>query len=166
MTEHGPEMPAPPKPGPHHAHLAPLVGKWRLTTKYFPAPGAPPMTGTGTETVRRSPDGLWFVTDLSTDDGAFTGHGVNGYDTFKNKYVGVWVDTMTTSLQISEGDCTEGGRVHTYLSQATDPATGKTIRMRLRSAIKDEKNRTFQLFRIGPDGKETLELEIAAARTT
>ncbi len=166
MTEHGPEMPALPKPGPHHAHLARLVGKWRLTTKYFPAPGAPPMTGTGTETVRRSPDGLWFVMDFSMDDGSFSGHGVSGYDAFKKKYVGVWVDSTTTSLQLSEGECSEEGRVHTSLSQATDPSTGTTIRMRMRSAIKDEKSRTFELFRIGSDGKETPELEITAARTT
>ncbi len=166
MTEQGPEMPALPKPGPHHAHLARLVGKWRLTTRYFPAPGAPPMSGMGTETVRRSPDGLWFVTDLSMDDGSFSGHGVSGYDAFKKKYVGVWVDSTTTSLQLSEGECSEEGRVHTYLSQAADPSTGKTIRMKMRSAIKDEKSRTFELFRIGSDGKETLELEITAARTT
>ncbi|HET6202616.1 MAG TPA: DUF1579 family protein [Planctomycetota bacterium] len=166
MTGQDREMPAPPKAGPHHAHLARLVGKWRMTSKYFPAPGAAPVIGTGTETVRRSPDGLWFVTDLAMDDGTFHGHGVCGYDLFKKKYVGVWVDSMTTSLQLSEGECSEDGRVQTSLCEATDPATGRTIRMRMRTAFKDEKSRTFQIFQIGPDGKETLELEMIGTRTT
>ena len=36
------------KPGPEHAEMAKNVGKWTVASEWIMAPGAPPMTSTGT----------------------------------------------------------------------------------------------------------------------
>jgi len=63
--------------------------------------GGPPEVSTGVET-NTLVGGLWLVSDFQGRWGSqpFHGHGTFGYDTSKKKYVGIWVDSMSTRSPI------------------------------------------------------------------
>src|SRR5262245_58779830 len=97
-------MPPLPKPGPEHAILKMSEGVWDAKVESWMAPGAPPVTSTGTETNRIGCGGLCLITDFkgSFMNQPFAGHGTETYDTAKKKYTGSWVDSMSTGLSVSE----------------------------------------------------------------
>src|SRR5258708_12910506 len=96
-----PAMPPLPKPGPEHEVLKNDAGVWDATVEML-GPG-PPNVSKGVETNTML-GGLWLVTDFKSEmmSQPFQGHGVAGYDPARKKYVGTWVDSMSTGLQISE----------------------------------------------------------------
>jgi hypothetical protein len=55
---------------------------------------------------------------------AFLGMGLDGYDTHKQKYVGMWVDTLGTMMTVLEGEADEGGKTRTMYGELVDPLTG------------------------------------------
>lgn len=93
-------------PGPAHKALEPLVGEWNAEVKMWMAPDAPPMTSKGTS------KNTWALKDRYVQqefNGEFMGkpfHGVSftGYDNVRQKYRSVWLDDMSTSMVVSEGD--------------------------------------------------------------
>src|SRR5207237_6024874 len=89
----GQEMPIP-KPGPEHEILKKDVGVWDATVETTMEPGGKPNVTKGVETNTLLGGGLWMVQDFKGEfmGVPFQGHGVAGYDPFKKKYVGTWVD--------------------------------------------------------------------------
>ena len=55
---------------------------------------------------------------------AFLGMGLDGYDKHKQKYVGIWIDTMGTMMTTFEGDAEESGKSLTMYGEYVDPLTG------------------------------------------
>jgi hypothetical protein len=140
---------APVKPTKFHEFLKQFEGEWV---------GDVEMMGTkskGSETDRLAAGGLFLVTDYQGEmmGNKFSGHGIMGYDTLKKKYVGSWVDSMSTAIWTSEGSCDDAGKVFTSVMEGPDP-TGKMMKMKMVSEItgKDSKRLTF--FMTGEDGKE------------
>jgi Protein of unknown function (DUF1579) len=89
----------PPKPGPEHDLLKKMVGTWDVTMNF----GG--MESKGTMTHKMVLGGLWLSGDFEGDFGGmkFQGHGMDSYDPVKKKYVGVFVDSMSTSPMVTEG---------------------------------------------------------------
>jgi hypothetical protein len=94
----------------------------------------------------------------------FVGRGLTGYDTFKKKYTGVWVDSMSTALYTTEGSFDESGKVFTEQMEGPDPSTGKTIKLRTIMEIADKDRMTMKMHGPGPDGKEFLMMEVTYMR--
>jgi hypothetical protein len=92
-----------PKPTPQHLALAKEAGTWDATVESFENPGAPPIVTKGSEVSKMAQGGLWLVTEFHGTfmDQPFEGHGITGYDPAKQKYFGVWTDSMTPSALIS-----------------------------------------------------------------
>ena len=88
-----------PTPGPEHEMLKKDVGTWDATVEMFMAPGAPPAVSKGTETVTML-GGFWQVGEFKSEmiGQPFEGQGITGYDPAKKKFVGTWVDTMSTGF--------------------------------------------------------------------
>jgi hypothetical protein len=92
-------------PGPNHLILSRLLGEWDGQFTVRAAPDDPGLTGSGI--VRRE----WvlggrFVRETVTADGdmgAFEGIGYIGFDNFDGHYVMVWMDTMSTAVQLDTG---------------------------------------------------------------
>src|SRR5262245_51395340 len=103
-TPQGQELPMP-KPGPEHEILKKDVGVWDATVETTMAPGGKPSVSKGVETNALLGDGLWLIQDFKGEFAGvpFQGHGVAGYDSSKKKYVGTWVDSMSTGLSTTEG---------------------------------------------------------------
>lgn len=110
-----------PGPGPEHAKLKELEGKWTFT---LTTPDGTESKGVSVYKVECG--GLWLTSDFQTDFGGvkFQGKGLDGYDSAKKKYVSVWVDSMTTAPMSFEGSYDESGKKLTMISDAPAPGGG------------------------------------------
>jgi hypothetical protein len=72
-----------------------------------------------------------------------------GYDTFKKKYTGVWVDNFGTSLYQMEGTYDAGKKTMTVEMTGPDPMSGENMTMKTVTTYLDENTKTFEMF--GPD---------------
>src|SRR5438552_8772342 len=124
-------MPQPPKPGPEHAILKREEAVWdaRVEMQMGP-PGTPAQVSTGLETNTLL-GGLWLVSDFKGTMQAqpFQGHGTFGYDSLKKKYVGVWVDSMSSSLMRTEGDYDAAAGALTMIGEGPGP-DGNLVKFR------------------------------------
>lgn len=96
-----------PQPGPQHAALLKGVGDWEGTLTYYM--GTPDgIVEAATETVEAIGE-FWIQAKFECDfmGMPYVGTGCVGYDTEKEKYVGTWIDNMSSYLAIMEGDVDE-----------------------------------------------------------
>lgn len=104
------EAPQITKPEKEHEWLRQFVGEWRAEGEYQTGPGSPPVKLDGNESVRAIGE-FWIVASSeSANDGTpFTSIQTLGYDPQKKKFVGTWVDSMTSYMWKYEGrlDATE-----------------------------------------------------------
>lgn len=146
----------PPKPTKNHEYLKQFEGTWEANSEFSEKPGDPPMKSKGTETDKVAVGGLFLIIDHQSEmmGMPFSGHGIMGYDTLKKKYVGSWVDSMSTAIWSSEGTVDDAGKVFTSVMEGPNPMTGKMMKMKYVSEItgKDTKKMTFYME--GADGKE------------
>jgi hypothetical protein len=159
-----PGMPAAPKAGPEHEVLKHDVGTWDATVESFMPGAAQPMVSKGTET-NSLVGGLWLVTDFKSDmmGQPFQGHGVSGWDPNKKKYVGTWVDTMSTGLGLSESTYDAATKTLTGTFEGPDP-TGQIMKMKAVTVMKDPDTRVFTMSGPGPDGKDMTYMRITYQR--
>ena len=157
-----PEMPVP-KPGPEHEVLKNDVGTWDATVEMM-GPGAPPTVSKGVET-NSMVGGLWLVTDFKSEmmNQPFQGHGVSGYDSGKKKYVGTWVDSMSTGLMLGESTYDPKAKTMTGVMEGPD-MSGKVTKMKAVTEWKDADTRVFTMYGTGPDGKEAPAMRITYKR--
>src|SRR6187549_847720 len=94
--------------------------KAKITT--WMSPGAPPQESTGTSEnkwvlggrfVQQSHEGNFMGQP-------FSGVGYTGYDNFKKKYVGTWMDTMGTMIMVSQGSADATGKTLSMTSTIDD----------------------------------------------
>ena len=133
------------KPGPEHQELKKLAGTWDATVEMLSPPGGPASKGTETNTLIG--DGLWVVSDFKAEmmQKPFQGHGVWGWDPAKKKYVGTWVDTMSTGLTLSEGTFDPATKTMTDTMEMPGP-DGKPMKVKSTTEWKDADTRVFTMF--------------------
>lgn len=154
----------PPTPGPEHALLKQDVGTWDANVEFWAAPNTPPAVSKGVSTVTML-GGFWQVDEFKSEfQGApFEGRGETGYDPVKKKYVGVWVDSASTGLNLSESTYDPKTRTMDGWSEGAGP-DGKPARTRGVTEWKDSDTRVFSMYAAGPDSKEFLTLRITYKR--
>jgi Protein of unknown function (DUF1579) len=159
------QMPPVPKPGPEHEILKRDVGVWDATVEMQGPPGAPASVSKGTETVSLMGGGLWQITEFKGEmmGQPFEGRGATGFDPNKKKYVGTWVDSMTTGLSLVEATLDPSKNVMTGTMEGTDPS-GAVTKMKEVTEWKDADNRLFTLYVPMPDGKEFPVMKITYKR--
>ncbi|MFI5456465.1 MAG: DUF1579 domain-containing protein [Isosphaerales bacterium] len=143
------------EPTSHHKLLAKDAGTWDASVKTWTGgPDSEPMVSKGVETNSMI-GGLWLVTEFKGEFGGqtFEGRGQTGYDTNKKKYVGTWVDTMTTEIMVSEGDHDEKTQTTTMTSKGKDHA-GKPYESKQVSEHKGDDTRVFTMFMKSADTKD------------
>ena len=152
-------------PGPQHKMLASTVGSWSVAGKFWMDPSKPPMESNGTAEVKPMGD-LWVTQDFKGEfmGKPFMGHGVDGYDLTKNKYVGTWVDSMGSFIMSSEGTADATGKVITCTANDFDPMSGKTGTVREVTKFDSDKQHTMTMYKTGPDGKEMKMMELVYTR--
>jgi hypothetical protein len=153
-------------PGDAHKKLNGMAGTFTADVKMWMAPGAPPTAGSGVAENTWALDGRWLQQNFTgTFMGMpFTGVGYTGYDNIKKKYVGSWMDSMSTSMMISTGTANADGKSYTFTSTMDDPMTGKSTPVKETVTVVDDDHHTLEMWGAGPDGKMFKMMEIAYTR--
>ena len=115
-------------PGAPHKMLEESVGTWDAEVKMWMAgPGTEPSISKGTSEQKMILGGRYLQQDFTGEmmGQPFTGVGLTGYDNFKKKYVGSWIDNMSTALSTMEGVLDKDGKSCTMWGKMDDPATGQ-----------------------------------------
>ena len=152
-------------PGPAHALLEPFAGRFRATVTTW-EPGKPPQTSTATAETRWIFGNRWleqrYQGDMMGEE--FEGIGYTGYDNVQGKYVGSWMDSMSTGMLTNVGTVDASGKVFTFIGRHFDPMSGKetTTRQVLRVDSKDR--HVFEFHAPDPTGKEAKMMEIVYVR--
>lgn len=160
------DTPQPPvaKPGPQHAILNKSAGVWDATVETT-MPDGTKSSSTGVETNKMICNGLWQVSDFKGSFGGqpFEGHGVNGWDAAKKKYVGTWIDSMSSSLSVVEQTYDAATKTMSGTMEGPDE-TGKAVKIKMVTIQPDDNNRVFTMSMPGPDGKEMALMKIVYKR--
>lgn len=132
-----------PTPGPEHKHFEQFVGTWDATVE------SQGETSKGTAVYKMDLGGLWLVSTFegSFGDTKFSGRGYDGYDPARQKYVGVWIDSMSTSPMTFEG--TLKGNTLSAVGEMIGP-DGKPVKANLVTEMKDRDTMVFTVSM--PDG--------------
>ena len=123
-----------------HKILKRDVGVWDAEMKLWMAgPDQDPMVSKGVERNRMLGE-TWILSNFTADLGGqeFKGHGQFGYDTKKKKFVGTWVENMSTNISTMEGTYDEAKGELTMFSMGIDPATGKETKSKSVSKYVDD----------------------------
>ena len=150
----------PPKPGPEHERLAKeLVGTWDAVMD---------MGGQKskcTATYKSICHGMWLASEFEGELGGakFHGHGLDGYDLNKKKYVGVWIDSWSSAPLHMEGNHDPKTKLLVMTGDSVG-MDGKPEKFKATHETKDKDHFTFKMHMIQPDGTEQLAFTIEYTR--
>ncbi len=154
-------------PGPQHKMLDPLVGSWDCTAQMWNDPGVPPTESKATCETKWILGGRFTQDDVTGDMGGmpFHGMGINGYDNFKKEFVSFWIDEMGTSFTLTSGQSDASGKVITMNGSYPDPAANMQERkFKTVTKIVDNDHHVYEMYNIGPDGKDVKTFAITYVR--
>ncbi len=154
----------PPRPGNEHALLAPFAGTFRATVKLYFGPGEPQVSA-GTMVNSWDLDGLYLHQHYTGDPApppypAFIGRGYWGYNFSSGQYEGFWIDNGSSMMQTEQGQVDPSGKVWTMRSEFVHPANGQRIAKRSVIKLVDQDHHLMESWMTGPDGQESLTMEI------
>jgi hypothetical protein len=153
-------------PGENHKLLEGLAGTWTAHAKFFGPPGQPPMESTGTSEQTLILGGRFLRQEYKADmmGQPFQGMGLTGYDNLRKKFIGIWVDSMSTFFMMSEGTVDEGKKVLTFSGSYEDPMNPGTKRgfRHILTIVGPDEHR-FEMHE-EMDGKEAKVMEIVYKR--
>jgi len=151
-------------PGEAHKKLDAVVGTFDAKVKMWTDPSKPPEESAGTSV------NTWVLGDRFVEtkyEGMFMGQpfsgiGFTGYDNVTKKYVGTWMDTMSTGMMVSKGTMT--GKTMNMSATMPDPTTGKMSTVREKTIVTDSDHYAMEMWGAGPDGKSYKMMEITYTR--
>ncbi len=138
-----------------HKVLAREVGVWDADiTTYLPGV-AKPMTSKAVETNSLL-GGHWLISSFKGEFAGmpFEGHSQTGFDAKKGKYVGTWLDSMSTRIDTLEGTYDEPSQTMTMTAELENPATGEPMKMKFVTTFKADNERVFTEYHLPEGGKE------------
>lgn len=154
-------------PGEHHQVLNGGVGKWEQKLTIWMAPGAPPTESTSTSTAAWTFDGRWIEENITgTVMGMpFQGRSLMGYDNFRDEYVSIFMDNMSTAPMIARGTYEPATRTFTLTGTMDDFVVGtRDIPFRQVTTITDDTHARMEMYAPGPDGNEFLTFRVETTK--
>ena len=138
-----------------------LEGTWDAKM-IIKAADSPEVESKGVQTAKLGCGGMWLITDYKGEfmGMPFEGHGVEGYDIDKKKYVQVWVDPMSTSMDVNEGTYDAATKTFKFRGKVKDPESGKVVEYSMKTVIESRDRNVFTMEMTNADGKaESLKIE-------
>jgi hypothetical protein len=150
----------------HKMLLEKEVGDHDVEVRVFMnGPEGEPVVSKGTDKVVKVGD-VWVLSEFKGEMAgmAFTGRGFTGYDPHKKKFVGSWVDSLSTSMMVLEGDYDPATKTLTMFAEATNP-DGSKAWAKLTTLYKDDGTKVFTLA-MAPekDGEYVKAMEVAYSK--
>jgi hypothetical protein len=155
-------------PGEHHQHFNEMVGTWTHNVTMWMVPDTPPMESTATSTSELSMDGRWLEEKfLGNMMGMpFEGQNLLGYDSFRDEYVSIWRDNLSTAAMISRGTYDPATKTLTMTATVDDFMSGaRDVPVRQVITHTDATHSTMEMYMPGPDGNEFLTMRIESTKT-
>ncbi|MBI5362617.1 MAG: DUF1579 domain-containing protein [Planctomycetes bacterium] len=155
-------------PGEAHQVLAHKVGNWKLRVRMFNPDGSLGGESDATSAIQSIMEGR-FIEDHTTDSFQgmpFLGHGMSGFDNIKQRYVGTWVDNMSTGVMNYEGTYDSATKTIHSTGESPDPMTWQYVGTRSTETFVDDDHMVMKSFMKGPDGKEYMMMQLDYTRTS
>jgi hypothetical protein len=148
-------------PGEAHKKLASMAGTYECKITGWHEPGGTPSEDTGTATRKMILGGRVLVEEFAgTMMGMpFSGQGMHGFDNVTGKHWGIWMDSMSTGMMVSEGSCDDKGTC-SFTGSWNDPIKKTPIKARMTSRWTSPTVEVFEMYAPGKDGKEMKMMEI------
>jgi hypothetical protein len=155
------------QPGPEHATLKPLVGKWTYTCKFWMDPSQPPMESQGTIERTWVLGGRFLEEKVTgtTFEGkpGFEGFGLIGYDNGRQKYTSSWVCNACTGTCNGLGAANSSGTRFTFETESYCPLRKEVVKGREELRIVNDNRTIAESYQI-IDGKEVKMMELVSLR--
>ncbi len=135
-------------PGKEHQFFKELAGEWEVVFDGN-------MKGKATYEMKHND--LWLESKVEMDmpQGKFTGTGLDSYDATKKKYVAIWIDSMSTSPIVLEGDMDSATKTLTMRGKGPDN-DGKIVDYKMSTEYKDKNTHIFKMWIGDLQGKPTM----------
>ena len=118
------------KLGPHHEWFKKSVGEWKTKATMY-GMGGELEVAPGTAQFELLMDGRYLRQTYKSKFGGmpYEGLGLTGYDNAQQKYVGTWVDNMSTGIMHFEGTVDEKTGTETATSETVTPLGTMKMKM-------------------------------------
>jgi hypothetical protein len=142
-----------------------MAGTWNTVVMMWMEPGAEPQKSEGVSENRMVLDGRWLEQRFTgTFMGQpFQGVGFTGYDNYRKQYLGMWMDTASTTAMMTTGRREADGKM-TFTGTMDDPMSGKAVQMKEVVTIVDADHHNFEMWMTDPEGKTSKTMEIRYSR--
>jgi hypothetical protein len=153
-------------PDENHEFLKKFAGTWDVESKMWIKPGTEPSVSNLTSEGKMILGGryLYFVFTGTMMGQPFKGIQIVGYDKFEKKYRTFWIDNTSTPFFLTSGNLDESGKVLTEKGTWPDFMTGGTSKVKAVTKVVSDDKIIYEMYMIGPDGKEFKSMENTSTR--
>jgi hypothetical protein len=153
-------------PDENHEFLKKFVGTWEVESKMWIKPGTEPSISNLTSEAKMILGGryLYSVFKGTMMGQPFKGIQIVGYDKFEKKYRTFWIDNSSTPFFLTSGSLDETGKVLTEKGAWPDFMTGGTSKVKAVTKVVSDDKIVYEMYMIGPDGKEFKSMENTSTR--
>lgn len=153
-------------PGDDHKFLEPMIGTWTVKVTSWETPAGPPTTSLGTAERAWVLGGRFLKETFKGEFNGmpFEGLGYTGFDNLKKKYIGTWMDSMSTMTLMLTGTADRATKVLTMSGTMDDAMTGKPMAIKSMTRILDNNRHVYEMYGPDKDGKQFKMMEIAYSR--
>ncbi len=155
------------KPGPEHARLQPLAGKWTYTGKFWMDPSQPPIETKGVIERKWILGGRFLEETVSGTgfDGqsGFEGRGLMGYDNGQKKFTYTFACSMGTGTSAGVGEADASGGTIRFQTECYCPVFKKNVQGRDVVRIESNDKVVIESYMIH-EGQEMKVMELTTVR--
>ena len=150
--------------GPQHEDMKKWAGEWDVSQKMWMAPGQPPMEMSASNTNTLLWDGRYLTGDFKGNfmGTEFDGKLLMGFDRVDQKYVSIWIDSMSTYVSVSYGTEKDGKIV--FETNDPDWVTGEKKKGEITIEWKGEDQYVLTMGGTAPDGSAYTQMEMTYTR--
>lgn len=150
----------------NHLYFKNFVGTWDVKSTMWMMPGAPPAVSQNTSEAELILDGRFLTMKIKgvMMGQPFEGLQILGYDNLQKKYITFWIDNTSTAFYMTTGVRDSVTKIVTETGDWPDPMSGGTIKVRATTKMTNADEFVYEMFMMGPDGKEFKTLENVATR--
>jgi hypothetical protein len=140
-----------PEPTPEHMELMKSIGVWDVTAYIYMDPSAPPTLSKATDTVE-AVGPFWLLCAYRGEfmGSPYRGQCQVGYNEKKGVFTSTWIDQMTPTLILMEGNKDESGKM--ILKGEGPGMTGELETWRYEQVELDENSKRVEMFIEGEEG--------------